>query len=198
MCEISSILRSCEPTAAGLTSMYLIGVDDIISIPLANDDWVIEDDIQLKPYKYFKQIFFREQKADLVDELIDSIGGGFKKSIGLFIPRYGNVSNKWIYEMIGTRFIMLLQDFNQQTIVVGNLIAPMRMEKATGNTGKKIGDENGWSVNIIAENTRPCYLYSGEIITATNVPPVIINNALIVDSLPNYLNVGNSEPLLFN
>jgi hypothetical protein len=198
MCEINSIIRPCEPTAAGLTCMYLIGIDDLISIPYANEDWVIEDDILLKPYKYFKQIFFREQKAGLADELADAVGGGFRKTIGLFIPRYGSKSNKWVYDMIGTRFIMLLQDYNHQTILAGNLIAPMRMDKATGNTGQKLGDENGWSVNITAESNRPCYLYAGTIITEKNVPPVIIDNALVLNDLPQYLNTGNGEPLLYN
>src|SRR3954464_3463150 len=109
MCEINSILRTCETSVAGLTCMYLIGIEDVLSIPAANDEWIIEDDIQIKPYRYFKQIFFREQKASLTDQLIDA-GGGFKKAVGLFIPRYGNRSNKWVYDMIGTRFIMLIQD----------------------------------------------------------------------------------------
>jgi len=196
MCEINSIVRSCETAAAGLTGMYLIGVEDIVSIPFANEDWIIEEDIIIKPYKYFKQIHFREQKAGLADELADAVGGGFKKSIGLFIPRYGNKSNKWVYDMIGTRFIMLIQDFNNQTILVGNQVAPMRMEKAMGNTGQKIGDENGWGVNIIAESSRPCYLYAGNIITENNVPPVIINHALMVSD-SNYFDVGNTEPLLY-
>jgi hypothetical protein len=192
MCEINSIRRVCEPTAPGLVSMFLIGVDDIVSIPYANDDWIIEEDIIMRPYKYFKQIFFREQKAGLADELQDAVGGGFKKNIGLFIPRYGNTSNKWIYDMIGTRFIMLVQDMNNQIILVGNQTAPMRMEKALGNTGQKIGDENGWTVAITAESNRPCYLYTGLIITENNVPPVIISTALLMNDVPNYLNVDDA------
>jgi hypothetical protein len=177
--------------------MFLIGIEDVISIPLANDDWIIEDDILLKPYKYFKQIYFREQKAGLSDELADAVGGGFKKNIALFIPRYGSKSNKWVYDMIGTRFIMLIQDMNEQTILVGNLTAPMRMEKATGNTGQKLGDENGWAVNIIAESNRPCYLYSGLIITEGNIPNVKITNAILASDIA-YINVGEGQPLLYN
>jgi len=149
--------------------MYLIDVNDVVTIPFANEDWIIEDDIILKPHKYFKKLFFREQKAGLADELADAVGGGFKKNIGLFIPRYGNISNRWVFDMIGTRFVMLLQDFNNQTILVGSVISPMRMEKAMGNTGQKVSDENGWSVNIIAESNRPCYLYSGIILNSSNI-----------------------------
>jgi hypothetical protein len=197
MCEITSITRTCETAVAGLNGMYLIDTGDIINIPLANEDWIIEEDIILKRYKYFKQIVFREQKAGLMDEMIDAIGGGFKKNIGLFIPRYGGKTNKWVYNMIGTRFIMLLQDFNGQTILVGSLSNPMRMEKASGNTGQKMGDENGWLVNIIAESNKPCFLYGGVIITETNMPPVEINNALFLNDVPNYLDVGNYEPFLY-
>jgi hypothetical protein len=198
MCEVLSIYRSCETAAGGLVCMYLIDANDIISIPAATDDWVVEDDIVLKPYKYFKQIAFREQKAGLADELADAVGGGFKKSIGLFIPRYGGKTNQWVYEMIGTRFVMLIQDINGQTILVGNTIQPMRMEKAMGNTGQKISDENGWAVNLTGESNRPCYLYDGVIITEDNIPPVIINNALMVNDIPQFLGVDEGHLLLNN
>jgi hypothetical protein len=174
MCEVTTISRPCGSATAGLICMYIIGIDDVINIPSANDDWIIEDDILLEPAKFFKQIFFREQKAGLADELADAVGGGFKKNVGLFIPKYGNKSNQWIYNMIGTRFIMLVQDFNDQTILVGNLTSPMRMEKAMGNTGQKMGDDSGWAVNLIAESNRPCYLYEGDIVMEGTTPTTFI------------------------
>jgi hypothetical protein len=202
MCEVTSITRACGTATAGLIGMYLIDVLDVVSIPAANDDWIIENDIIIKPNKSFKEIKFREQKAGLADDLADAVGGGFKKNIGLFIPKYGNKSNQWVYNMIGTRFIMLIQDFNQQTILVGNLTSPMRMEKATGNTGQKLGDDNGWAVNIIAESNRPCYLYTGQIIIDENEKPIynvgtslkyrinLTGTGIVDDDFDGYLQAG--------
>ena len=195
MCEINSILRPCGPAAPGLLGMFLIETKDIISIPAPGDEWIIEGDIILQPFKFFKQIFFREQRAGLADDLADAVGGGFKKTLGLFIPKYGNVSNKWVYDMIGTRFIMLIQDMNEQTILVGNLTSPMRMEKANGNTGQKLGDDNGWAVNITAESNRPCYLYEGEIITGDNF--IIKTSHAIMANDTTYIESGTIEPLLY-
>src|SRR5580765_5809507 len=109
MCEVNSITRFCGLSMPGLIKMYMIDIKDIITIPVANEnDWTIENDIVLKPGTYFKTIAFAEQSAGLNDGLIDALGGGFKKALGLKLPRYGNISNKWVYDMVGTRFISLI------------------------------------------------------------------------------------------
>jgi len=171
MCEVATIERFCKPGVAGLVRMYLMNVDDILTIPAPNADWVIENDIIFKHGAGgWKTVSFREQAAGLADELVDAIGGGFRKNLGLKIPKYGDTSNKWIYNMVGTRFIVLIEDFNQQVIMVGDLNNPVHLEKATGNTGQKIGDDNGWAVVMMADTTKPCYLYTGKILPDTDKP----------------------------
>jgi hypothetical protein len=195
MCEVTTITRFCEPTAPGLTRMFLADINDIVTIPFASGEWIIEDDIILKPGKYFQSVAFREQAAGLSDELADAIGGGFKKNIYLKIPRYGNKSNQWIYNMVGTRFIALIEDFNGQVILIGDQFNPMRMEKATGATGQKSGEENGWVVGLIAENPKPCYLYEGAIIVDDTPlpPPPEVAGAEFIKLRVNVSGTGTSD-----
>jgi len=163
MCEVGTLTRQCGAATPGITKIYLADVDDIATLdPPDPLTWEI-DTVTMVTGKFFKDIPFAEQKAGVTDEIADAVGGGFKKNIPLKIPKYSAETNMWLANLIGARFVAIVADNNEQMIVVGSPIMPMRLEKGTGATGLKFGDENGWDLNLTAEGTVPCYFFTGTV-----------------------------------
>lgn len=171
MCEVGVLIRQCGTATPGLQKMYLIDVDNIVTIPAPDSDWTITSNIVLQSGAGFKDIPFAEQKAGLIDEIADAVSGGFQKSIPLKLAKYSAETNKWINNLIGARFIAVLADSNGQMILVGSPVYPLRLEKAKGATGLKFGEENGWDINIIGEGAKPCYFYTGTIVIDAGTIP---------------------------
>jgi hypothetical protein len=166
MCEVGDLTRQCGAATPGIVKTYMVDVDDIETMEAGDPlTWEI-DTITLKAGKFWHDIPFAEQKAGLTDDIADAVGGGFQKSIPMKIPKYSPQTNMWVGNIIGARFVAVVADNNDQMVVVGNKMAPMRLEKATGSTGQKFGDENGWDMNLVAEGTVPCYFYTGVIALA--------------------------------
>ncbi len=185
MCELGELTRPCGAATPGIAKMYAVDTHDVVSVPVANADWTITGNIVLKAGKYWKDIPFAETKAGLTDDIADAVGGGFSKSIPFTLPKYAADSNKWINNAIGARFLVLVADNNDQIALVGSIIAGMRLQKATGNTGQKQGDVNGWDVTFQAEGTKPCYFYEGAIPLA-GVAPVTYTKVMTFTSGTNY------------
>lgn len=167
MCEIGELTRTCGGATPGLSKLYVVDTHDVVSIPLPGPNWTIVSNIILKPGKFWKDIPFVEQKAGLSDEIADAVGGGFKTNLPIKLAKYSAQTNKWINNAIGARFLAVVVDNQDQMILVGNLNAAMRLEKATGTTGQKAGDENGWDLNLTAESVKPCFFYTGSILLET-------------------------------
>src|SRR4051794_35257580 len=163
MCEVGDLTRQCGAATPGLTKLYMIDVEDIQTMDTPNPlTWEIATIVPVTN-AFFHDIPFAEQKAGLTDEIADAVGGGFQKSIPVKIPKYSPEVNMWVNNIIGARFVAVVADNNEQMIVVGNKTTPMRLEKGTGSTGLKFGDENGWDLNLIAEGVAPCYFFTGTI-----------------------------------
>jgi hypothetical protein len=163
MCEVGDLTRQCGAATPGIVKIYLIDVEDVETMEAGDPlTWEI-DTITPVTGKYFHDIPFAEQKAGITDEIADAVGGGFQKHIALKIPKYSPDVNMWVSNIIGARFIAIISDNNEQMIVIGNITAPMRMEKGTGQTGQKFGDENMWDLSLVAEGTVPCYFFTGTV-----------------------------------
>lgn len=186
MCEVGVIIRQCGAATPGLQKMYFIDVDDILSIPAPNSNWTITDNIVLQAGAGFKDIPFVETKAGLIDDIADAVGGGFQKAIAIKLAKYSSATNKWINNLIGSRFVAVVADNNGQMILVGSSVYPLRLEKAKGATGQKFGEENGWDMNIIGEGPKPCYFYTGAIVLDTGEIPesalIDSNGEVLIDS----------------
>jgi hypothetical protein len=170
MCEVGDLTRQCGAATPGITKIYLIDVEDVETMEAPDPlTWEI-DTITPAAGAYFHDIPFAEQKAGVTDEIADAVGGGFQKAIPLKIPKYSAATNMWVNNIIGARFIAVVADNNEQMIVIGSKTAPMRLEKGTGATGLKFGDENGWDLNLVAEGTAPCYFYTGTVPLAPVIP----------------------------
>lgn len=166
MCEVGDLTRQCGAATPGITKIYLVDVADVTTMDTPDPlTWSI-DTITLAAGKFWHDIPFAEQKAGVTDDIADAVGGGFQKHIALKIPKYSPDVNMWISNLIGARFIAVVADNNDQQIIIGDLTKPMRMEKGTGNTGQKFGDENVWDVSLVAEGTVPCYFFTGTITLA--------------------------------
>lgn len=164
MCEVGALTRQCGAATPGIAKIYAIDVADVTSVPAASTTtWTITGPLTLASGKFFKDLPFVEQKAGLIDDIADAVGGGFQKQIPLKLAKYGAETNMWINNLIGARFIVIIADNNGQMIMVGSLTAPMRLEKAKGATGTKFGEENGWDLQLTAEGTAPCYAYTGAV-----------------------------------
>jgi hypothetical protein len=164
MCEVGSLTRQCGAATPGITKVYMIDAEDIQTMDAPDPDkWEIAT-ITPAAGKFFKDIPFAEQKAGVVDDIADAVGGGFQKSIPIKIPKYSPETNMWVANIIGARFVAVVADNNEQMIVVGSKTIPMRLEKGTGQTGQKFGDENGWDLNLVAEGTVPCYFFTGTVL----------------------------------
>lgn len=178
MCEVGVLIRQCGAATPGLQKMYLIDVDDVVTIPAPDSNWTVTSDIVLQSGAGFKDIPFAEQKAGFIDDIADAVSGGFQKQIPLKLAKYSPETNQWINNLIGARFIAVLADSNGQMILVGSTVYPLRLEKAKGATGTKFGEENGWDINIIGEGAKPCYFYTGTIVIDSGLTP---SGALIDD-----------------
>lgn len=137
---MESIGEICGVITGGISEVYLLDVNDVLSIPKPSEDFNITSAMLLKAGASFGKMNV-QMKSALFEEKGQPTSHGDLYTLRaefttVFISPEVQV---WKNKNMRRKFIIVIKDFNNQTFLLGNLDYPMRLRNidSTTNTGPK-------------------------------------------------------------
>jgi len=151
------------------TKLYYVPVDFIksmakptISTTYASRVTIAAGGIVLNSGKAWKSIDIQMDEGELKPTLTGNVGNKKTKTeLEFLIPGLRTEVLGWIDAYKNAPCVFAVKDANGKLFVIGNKDLGARIDSAEGTTGKKIDDNSGVTVKLVA-NAKTC-VYEGEI-----------------------------------
>ena len=158
-----------EITSGIATKLYYVPVDFIksmakptISTTYASRVTIAAGGIVLNSGKAWKSIDIQMDEGELKPTLTGNVGNKKTKTeLEFLIPGLRTEVLGWIDAYKNAPCVFAVKDANGKLFVIGNKDLGARIDSAEGTTGKKIDDNSGVTVKLVA-NAKTC-VYEGEI-----------------------------------